>query len=781
MSYLYSKSSDFPGGFEIGQFTDSILSSSIGSIFITSKINGDIITIRFTTSLTAPQLSVLTNLISSHVPYNLETVDNIFYKESASSNPSSTDDCNKGYCIGSLWRNTTQNNMYMCVDNTGSNSVWRTMGAGGVSELFSGVDNTGGVDISSGWTDISISYVHKQTSNISHSGAEITINTAGTFVIQGYISTVQNNGTNSASEGRLVRDTGSGYVEVVGTRVNMNHDSQDQDDRATGAFTITMDVSAGHRFKLQAQRIAGTGVIYTMPSSGINIFNPGIQGLPGPTGPTGSAGGITTINALTSGTQTLEVGTAGTDFAINSSTSTHTFNLPSASASARGVITTGAQTIAGVKTFTSAPVISAITNGGTVTIPSGTDTLVGRNTTDTLTNKSLVDTSTAVICSTDGYPTRLQFNCAATSNTVTTLTFAQTADRTVTLPDATTTLVGTNATQTLTNKTFTDSTTTFQDNSDNTKKFQFQASSVPTGNTLTFTVPNLSCTLVCQNSTDTLTNKTITATSNTVRATQLGTTTTDVTISGASAPTSGQVLVTNTPTTATWQNFTGLTWRSTWNGNTAYAANDVVTYSNACWVCILGHTNQVPPNAIYWDQVVDGFHWKGTWNSGTTYVIDDIAYLGGSSYICILGHTNQTPPNVTYWQPFAAACVFGQYYQSAVSETSVSTTSTTFQNKLTMTTPSLPSGTYRIGWQYMWQISSTSVQFRGRTMLNGATTLQNFTIIPQSATTTLRHPISGFYNTGTISGVQTITIDYCVLTTGTAYIEGARLEIWQVA
>ena len=40
------------------------------------------------------------------------------------------------------------------------------------------------------------------------------------------------------------------------------------------------------------------------------------------------------------------------------------------------------------KTLTS-PVISSITNTGTITLPSSTDTLVGRATTDTLTNKTL--------------------------------------------------------------------------------------------------------------------------------------------------------------------------------------------------------------------------------------------------------------------------------------------------------------------------------------------------------------------------------------------------------
>jgi hypothetical protein len=61
--------------------------------------------------------------------------------------------------------------------------------------------------------------------------------------------------------------------------------------------------------------------------------------------------GLTALNGLTAQVQTFATGTSGTDFAISSVTNTHTFNIPDASATARGLITTGNQTLAGIKTF----------------------------------------------------------------------------------------------------------------------------------------------------------------------------------------------------------------------------------------------------------------------------------------------------------------------------------------------------------------------------------------------------------------------------------------------
>ena len=64
--------------------------------------------------------------------------------------------------------------------------------------------------------------------------------------------------------------------------------------------------------------------------------------------------GIAALNGLTAQVQYFQTGTSGTDFNISSTTATHTFNIPDASATARGLITTGTQTIAGTKTFSDA-------------------------------------------------------------------------------------------------------------------------------------------------------------------------------------------------------------------------------------------------------------------------------------------------------------------------------------------------------------------------------------------------------------------------------------------
>jgi hypothetical protein len=77
--------------------------------------------------------------------------------------------------------------------------------------------------------------------------------------------------------------------------------------------------------------------------------------------------GLTALNGLTAQVQNFATGTSGTDFNISSASTTHTFNLPDASASNRGVVTTGSQVFGGVKTFSNGLSLSAVGGSNQVT------------------------------------------------------------------------------------------------------------------------------------------------------------------------------------------------------------------------------------------------------------------------------------------------------------------------------------------------------------------------------------------------------------------------------
>ena len=93
--------------------------------------------------------------------------------------------------------------------------------------------------------------------------------------------------------------------------------------------------------------------------------------------------GLTALNGLTNQVQFFAVGTSGTDFAISSVTDTHTFNLPTASATNRGALssadwTTFNNKTSNLGTVTSVGLSSAtsgVTIGSTPITTSGTITL----------------------------------------------------------------------------------------------------------------------------------------------------------------------------------------------------------------------------------------------------------------------------------------------------------------------------------------------------------------------------------------------------------------------
>ena len=110
-----------------------------------------------------------------------------------------------------------------------------------------------------------------------------------------------------------------------------------------------------------------------------------------------------------------------------------------------------------------------------------------------------------------------------------------------------------------------------------------------------------------------------------------------------------------------------LTFQGAYAGGTTYYPNDVVTYNGSSYICILQSTGNLPTNSTYFTLLAQAgtngtngtngtsFIWRGAYSGATAYVANDVVSYNNSTYICILASTGNLPTNATYWSLMALA------------------------------------------------------------------------------------------------------------------------------
>jgi len=124
--------------------------------------------------------------------------------------------------------------------------------------------------------------------------------------------------------------------------------------------------------------------------------------------------------------------------------------------------------------------------------------------------------------------------------------------------------------------------------------------------------------------------------------------------------------------------------------------------------------------------------------------------------------------------------VYGSEYQLAQNLTSTSTTSTTPIAKVTMTTTSLPSGTYKIMVSWRWSKNTTANSARFNLTVGGVSQGTRPTLEMEAGDTTdIRTEYMVFYKT--LTGVNTIVFNYWTENSGNANVTSdASIELIRV-
>jgi len=144
-SYFYSVSTQTATGSVLEPLLLSqIRSSAIVTTLLGLNVQGDLLTIRFSSALSGGEVAILTAVVAAHAPPvygTISGVDNLV----ATTNPTTTDDVNKFYDRGSVWLNQTSGDSYMMISGASGAALWRN-----ISAPYASATATGNISTTSG-------------------------------------------------------------------------------------------------------------------------------------------------------------------------------------------------------------------------------------------------------------------------------------------------------------------------------------------------------------------------------------------------------------------------------------------------------------------------------------------------------------------------------------------------------------------------------------------------------------------------------------------------------
>jgi hypothetical protein len=199
------------------------------------------------------------------------------------------------------------------------------------------------------------------------------------------------------------------------------------------------------------------------------------------------------------------------------------------------------------------------------------------------------------------------------------------------------------------------------------------------------------------------------------------------------------------------------------------------------------HLSTPPGTPAKWARYIVGPSPTGDWADWEDYVVewDTVSWTPARPMVGTMVYVQDEAIDLqwngaTWVAPAGGGDGLPAQWHYGESSAQSSTTSSSWRQRLKLTTGVLPAGNYLVRWTFEWKLSSTSRQFEARVQVDDTETIGEVIVRPRAET--LWEMQSGFAQVTLTNAVHEIDIDYRRSSSpATAYVRRARLSIQQVA